>query len=225
MLSGIWTLQWKSKYIYSKNLIRRFSKADAWNVGGWLFVSATSPILPPFFSSDSTVYLSSQLCWRHNTQQPSWEPVWNDCPAPPTFVYVFQETRVRCGGLVDIGGWSEVGASLKSDKLLKIAFTQPFLFGHTCHIWMWSGNKSAVAEGSAPRVVPHITQTPHLLHLSSSSSSSSGGSANTLLIPTPQLISLRGTRSWWCWVPMLSGRPSDRNVPHQISGFKGIIGL
>lgn len=33
------------------------------------------------------------------------------------------------------GGGVVVG-TLKSDKLLKIAFTQSFLFGHTWHIWM-----------------------------------------------------------------------------------------
>lgn len=37
-----------------------------------------------------------------------------------------------------VGGGSRVGkgATLKSDKLLKIAFTQSFLFGHTWHIWL-----------------------------------------------------------------------------------------
>lgn len=46
----------------------------------------------------------------------------------------------RSGGgqMEGVGGGSRVGkgATLKSDKLLKIAFTQSFLFGHTWHIWL-----------------------------------------------------------------------------------------
>lgn len=111
------------------------------------------------------------------------------------------------GGRVEgIGGWSEVGASLKSDKLLKIAFTQPFLFGHTCHIWMWYGNKSAVAEGSAPRVVPHITQTPRLLRLTSSlSSSTSSGwickqtAGHPPIPPNSSLCGKPGADGAVCW--------------------------
>lgn len=91
-----------------------------------------------------------------------------------------------------------VGATLKSDKLLKIAFTQSFLFGHTWHIWLWSGNKSAAAEGSALRVVPHIIPTLLRLLLSS----------GLLMIFTPSpLLFLWGTWSWWCCVVMLGSCP------------------
>lgn len=53
--------------------------------------------------------------------------------APLMFVFVFQEAW----GEEDKGGRGrEEGGMLKSDKLLKIAFTQSFLFGHTWHIWL-----------------------------------------------------------------------------------------
>lgn len=39
-------------------------------------------------------------------------------------------------GVGEGGGEWEKEATLKSDKLLKIAFTQSFLFGHTWHIWL-----------------------------------------------------------------------------------------
>lgn len=94
--------------------------------------------------------------------------------------------------LSGVMGWMREGA-LKSDKLLKIAFKQSFLFGHTWHIWLWSGNKSAVAGGSAHRVVPHITPS------SSSNSSLLVWSANIEVQPPPHPSqSLWGAWSCWC---------------------------
>lgn len=75
---------------------------------------------------------------------------------PLNSVFVFQEMTVG-GGWV---GWEEEGGGVKSDKLLKIAFMQSFLFGHTWHIWLWSGNKSAPTERSALRAVPHLPYPP-----------------------------------------------------------------
>lgn len=112
-----------------------------------------------------------------------------------------------------------VGATLKSDKLLKIAFTQSFLFGHTWHIWLWSGNKSAAAEGSALRVVPHIIPTLLRLLLSS-------GLACTHtddLHPQPTAFSVGHLElmvlcsdAW---------QLSWRSIPEHIFDFKGISGL
>lgn len=165
---------------------------ESW-VGGYL--SILQALSCPSVLRCYAVYLSSRPRWRGKSGA-CFHLKWLLCSSSICICLFWRHGvngEVRRGRRV----------ALKSDKLLKIAFTQSFLFGHTWHIWLWSGNKSAVAEGSALRVVPHIIPS------SAATSSSSGlvwkhTDVHPALSFSPSLL---GTRSWWCCVVMLGSCP------------------
>lgn len=156
--------------------IGTLSNADAWKFGLWLFVR---PCLVPLCSA-VTLYISHQML---TLEAKSGASVHQSLSEMIVALLWCLYLSFRSHGVDEWGG----RGALKSDKLLKIAFKQSFLFGHTWHIWLWSGNKSAVAEGSAHRVVPHITPSSS----SSSTSSLLVWSANIEVhLPPPPSVSV-----------------------------------
>jgi len=107
--------------------------------------------------SDAVLYISHHNCARGKVcSEPSWEPVWNDCGAPLTFVFAFRET------------WGRVGDGLGAcSKIWQIAenclHTVIPVWTHLAHlvvIWQQKCSGGGLSSQSGATYYPHSSLPP-----------------------------------------------------------------